>query len=205
GGAGVNPPVDDALESSGAVYLYTRTDAGEWSGPVYLKAPVPGAADQFGSAVALSADGRVLAVGARAESGMSSGINPAHDDNAPGAGAVYVYELSGAGVWGEPTYIKAGQVDGGDAFGSDLALSDDGLVLAVSAPHEDGGGAGVDPPPDEMAVFAGAVWMYERTEGGPWGQTAYIKADQPGAGDQFGFSVALSGDGQLLAVGGPSE
>lgn len=205
GGAGIDPPVDDSLSNSGAVYVFERVGAGTWSGPVYIKAPVPGASDQFGVAVALSADGDVLAVGASGEAGSGAGVSPPHTDNAPGAGAVYVYERSATGIWGEATYLKAGQVDGGDSFGAELALSDDGDVLVVASVNEDGSGEEVDPVVDELALGAGAVWVYERSGAGAWLQTAYVKSPHTGAGQFFGYSVALSGDGRVMAVGSTSE
>jgi hypothetical protein len=33
-----------------------------------------------------------------------------------------------------------------------------------------------------------------------WTQTAYVKASNPDAGDNLGFSLALSADGSTLAV-----
>ena len=48
--------------------------------------------DEFGSAMALSRDGKVMAVGARGESSSAKGVNGNQNDNsAQGAGAVYVF------------------------------------------------------------------------------------------------------------------
>lgn len=58
----------------------------------YIKASNTGEQDLFGSRVALSGDGKMLAVGAYKESSNAMGINGNQADNsAPGAGAVYVY------------------------------------------------------------------------------------------------------------------
>ncbi|EHL21079.1 alpha beta-propellor repeat-containing integrin, partial [Acidovorax sp. NO-1] len=38
-----------------------------------------------------------------------------------------------------------------------------------------------------------------------WSQQAYVKASNSGAGDAFGRSVALSGDGNTLAVAAEDE
>ena len=40
---------------------------------------------------------------------------------------------------------------------------------------------------------------------GDWRQAAYIKAQIAGEGDQFGAAVALSGDGNTIAVGAPMD
>jgi hypothetical protein len=40
---------------------------------------------------------------------------------------------------------------------------------------------------------------------GTWSQKAYLKASNSEAGDAFGASVALSGDGNTLAIGATGE
>jgi len=51
---------------------------------------------------------------------------------------------------------------------------------------------------------AGAVYVFTRAVA-TWTQQAYVKASNTGAGDAFGVSVALSGDGNTLAVGAINE
>jgi hypothetical protein len=48
------------------------------------------------------------------------------------------------------------------------------------------------------------VYSYVRSAGA-WAQQAYVKASNTGAADQFGKSVALSNDGNALAVGAQLE
>jgi hypothetical protein len=48
------------------------------------------------------------------------------------------------------------------------------------------------------------VYVYERSAG-TWSQKAYVKASNTGAGDAFGRKLALSGDGNTLAVGADFE
>jgi len=76
---------------AGAVFMFRRSGA-TWSQTAYLKSPNTGAGDRFGGAVALSADGTTLAVGAAPEDGGSGGIggNQA-DDSQSNSGAVYLY------------------------------------------------------------------------------------------------------------------
>ena len=83
-------------------------------------------------------------------------------------------------------------------FGYAVALSGDTLV--VGAPLESGSGAGVDPPVGGVSVASGAAYVFVRTAGA-WAQQAYLKSPQPARGDEFGFSVAISGD--LILVGAP--
>jgi hypothetical protein len=99
------------------------------------------------------------------------------------------------------TYFKASNTDTGDEFGRSVALSDDGATLAVGAYHEDSDGVTVPIESNNSATAAGAVYVF--TSVGGWQQQAYVKAPTPAAYDWFGFSVALSADGNTLAVGAP--
>jgi hypothetical protein len=194
GGAGVVTPFD----GPGAVYVFTRS-AGGWSQQAFLKALNQGVADNFGWSVALSADGNTLAVGAPHENSSTTGVNNTSDEAAANAGAVYVF-IGSAGIWSQQAYVKASNTGAGDVFGVSVALSGDGNTLAVGAPAEDSGTTGVNSTPDEAAFDAGAVYVFSRTTG-VWSQQAYVKASNTALRDAFGISVALSGDGNTLAVG----
>ena len=203
---------DESAYNAGAVYVYTRS-GGAWAQQAYLKASNTGSGDHFGNAVALSADGNTLAVGAFWESSGATGINGNQNDNSiPQAGAVYVFTRTG-GAWTQQAYIKAsntgrageGDLPGeGDQFGFALALSGDGNTLVVGAPSEDSNAGGINGNQhSDSASSAGAVYVYTRA-GGTWTQQAYLKSDTPTnftLGDQFGYSVALNADGGVLAVG----
>jgi hypothetical protein len=213
GSAGINPSQsDNSTMNAGAVYVYTRSGTG-WTQQAYVKPSNPHRNAHFGTVVALSDDGNTLAVGAVWESGAATGINGNQKDlTIPQAGAVYVFVRTG-GRWVQQAYVKAsntgnrgeGDLPGeGDQFGFSLALSGDGNTLAVGAPSEDSSTTGVNGnQADEGFNSAGAVYVYTRA-GTAWTQQAYLKADahtNTGLGDQFGFSVALSENGQTLAVG----
>ncbi len=93
----------------------------------------------------------------------------------------------------------------GDFFGYSVALSSDGATLAVGAGSEDSAATGVGgDQASNAADGAGAVYVFTRN-GTTWNQQAYVKASNPGAGDFFGYSVALSGNGATLAVGASNE
>ena len=198
---GINGNQDDnSAYSSGAVYVYTRSGAG-WLQQAYLKASNTGANDQFGNAVALSADGNTLAVSAVFEDSSATGINGNQADNSVDeSGAVYVFARTG-NVWAQQAYIKAsntGERDDGDTFGYTIALSDDGATLAVGAPSEDSAATGINGNQgDNSAVGAGAVYVFTRA-GGTWSQQAYVKSSTTRPNALFGYSVALNSNGNTL-------
>jgi hypothetical protein len=189
---------DNSSEAAGAVYVFRRTGA-SWQQEAYLKASNAERGDQFGVSVALSGD--TLAVGAWSESSASGGVNgDQDDDSAATSGAVYVFRRTGTS-WQQEAYVKASNIDAGDTFGVSVALSGD--TLAVGAPFEGSASQGVDgDEDDDSAASSGAVYVFRRT-GTSWQQEAYVKASNSDANDEFGSSVALSGD--TLAVGAYQE
>lgn len=190
---------------AGAVYVFASTGT-TWSQVAYIKATSPDGDDFFGDSLALSGDGATLAVGAYSEDGAATGVDGDQSNNdAPAAGAVYVFVRTGAG-FSQFAYLKASNTDAGDGFGRSVALSRDGATLAVGAPGERSSGTN---PQDNTATDAGAVYVFTRdgptATAGKWRSRAYIKPSAPLAFDQFGESVALSGDGTTLAVGASNE
>jgi trimeric autotransporter adhesin len=167
----------------------------------YVKAVQPLSEDWFGHAVALSADGSRLAVASWVEDGTVGGIDPVQVPSAGfDAGAVEVYRRDGA-RWQREAVIKPPTPGWGDRFGTDLAWSDDGQVLIMGVPNEDGAGSGVGSDPSIKGAWdSGAAHIYERDSDGQWRHAAYLKADVATAYRQFGQHVAMSGDGLWAAV-----
>ncbi len=174
--------VDAALSADGAtlallgrdglgVHIYTRT------GQTWTEEPPVAPADPalgYASALALSADGSTLAVGAEDA----------------GGGLVYVFSRSGT-TWSETAQLRGSVSSISDFFGSVLALSHDGSILAVGAPGY--GDA-------QQQTFKGAVFVFRRT-GTTWTQAPFLE----GARDTeyFGQALALDASGDLLAVSTP--
>lgn len=101
-------------------------------------------------------------------------------------------------------YIKPHNTNAYDVFGWSLALSSDGNTLAVGSPLEDGSANSVNGSDDNGRDNCGAVYVFVRI-GDTWSQQAYIKPALDDIDDQFGYAVALSSDGNVLAVGAPTE
>jgi hypothetical protein len=201
---------DNTAINSGAVYVFSR-NGGVWEQHAYLKASNSEEFDGFGHAVSLSSDGNTLAVGAFVEDSAATGVSSdgsGEDDNtARGSGAVYVFSRSD-GLWSQQAYVKASNTGASDQFGDAVKLSGNGNILAVGTNWEDSAATGTrtdgSGEADNTARSAGAVYVFSRN-GGTWSQQAYVKASNTGEGDQFGFAVSLSGDGNILAVGANEE
>ncbi len=193
-GTGVNPPDDDNSPQSGAAYVFAR-QGNAWSQQAYLKAATNHVADQFGRRITLSADGHTLAVGTPSPDPMGGSAT---------GGSVHVYAHDGV-AWGLQAFLPAPNPLLPSGFGEALALSADGQVLAVGSPYDSSAATGVDGDPGNTgATFSGAAYVFARDNAG-WNQRAYIKASNTGANDRFGSTLALSSDGQALAVGAIGE
>ena len=194
---GVNGSQGNGAPNAGAAYVYRRSGS-SWTQEAYLKASNTEAGDGFGQRVSVSGD--TVVVTAAAERSAAAGINGDQADNSLlGVGAAYVFVHDG-GSWSQEAYVKASNPDEGDLF---YALDLDGDRLVVCATQEDSMATNVNgDEADDSALDSGAGYLFERT-GGVWSQVAYLKASNTGAGDSFGFGVALSGE--RVAVGARLE
>ena len=195
---------DNSATDSGAVYIFSRNGT-IWGQQAYIKASNTEEGDYFGGSVALSSDGNTLVVGAVGEDSSATGVNGDQTDNlAILSGAVYIFKRTGT-LWAQLAYIKASNPDYDDIFGSSVALSDDANTLAVGAFHEASNATGINGDQfNNSKSHSGAVYIFVCSNS-VWSQQAYIKASNTGTSDSFGVSIALSGDGSLLAVGAPEE
>jgi hypothetical protein len=196
---GVNgDEADDSASNAGAAYVFVRSGT-TWAQQAYLKASNTGAGDGFGYSVAVWDD--TVVVGARYESSYAIGVNGDEADNsASQAGAAYVFTRSGT-TWTQQAWLKASNTGAGDWFGHSVALSGDTAV--VGAYQEDSNATGANGnEASNSASDAGAAYVFTRS-GTTWTQEAYLKASNTGAGDNFGYSVAVSGD--TVVVGAQSE
>ena len=167
GAPGENDPGTDA----GAAYLYGGNEEGPqpWT---LVKRLVPDDAAGgmlFGTSATVA--GTYAVVGA-----------PAAEHEGVAGGAVYIFEQDqgGPGQWGQVAKLvpDTGAVD--DAFGRAVALQ--GTRLLVGAPGHDG-----------AAMDAGALYVFERDQGGPgaWGLVKKLTADDASVGQFLGGSVSL--------------
>jgi len=185
---------------------------------------VDGAEDQFGRVIVLSQDGTVMAIsspdyssntgrvrvfaltnGAWVQRGESmvgesnndrSGraIDLSGDGTVIAIGAQYNNDNTGhvrVYAWSAGAWTQRGSDINGmlaeEEFGRRLRLSRDGTVLAVGAPYSGTGHV-------RVYVWTGGLWAQRGDE--------LIGLE---SNDQFGYDVALSADGTVLAVGAPAN
>lgn len=200
--------------NTGAAFLYERSGS-SWSlsrfiKPHYYFPNTPVTLLKFGDTVAISSDGRTLAVGAKYESGAGSGINPSDPILGYGrmgymSGAVFVYH-EGLSGWQHQAYIKPALTYSNHFFGHSIALSGNGDTLVVGSTDDRSKATGVNgnPAPELYFNGAGAAWIFRRQDGA-WSQQAYLKPSFIDQSDNFGHLVDVSDDGSVVAVSAPWE
>ncbi len=212
---GANGVTVSGNTNAGAAYVFRyNTGTSSWVQEDLLSASNPDIDDDFGRAVAISRDGGTIAVSALKEDGADTGVNNSGTgdmaNTANNAGAVYVYRPVGGG-WVQQAYIKASNTSAlnADQFGDSLALSRDGNRLVVGAPNEASSAKGIGgAQANDSMGRAGAAYQYQFDATMSVWDTVniiYIKAAYTFNGDNFGRSVALSDDGNTLAVSSYSD
>ena len=137
--------------------------------------------DESGTCVAMSSDGKRIAIGAIE-----------NDGNGFASGHVRVYD------WNGSSWTKVGSdIDGenrSDRSGYSIAMNSSGSRIAIGAPYNNGNG-----------TRSGHVRVYDRdssnTTVAPIGWTLIGEIDGKAAGDWSGHSVAMSDDGKTIAIG----
>jgi hypothetical protein len=164
-------------ETGGRVYVYEWDDVNEeWTESQVIDSVNGSPEDYFGFSMALSRDGSVLAISNRA------GFDSGNVDS-----SVSVYRHSGGTFELEETLLSSSNRD---RFGYALGLSEDGSVLLIGAPGWS----------DEKGKVSSYQWRSNQ-----WIQLPDITGDRSQSGDRFGFSLGISNNKSVLAVGAPYD
>lgn len=136
-------------------------------------------ADGSGRSVSLSSDGSFIAIGS-----PQNGVNQAR------SGYVKIYK-NVLGVWTQVGNKIQGE-SYTDRFGISVSLSDNGNIVAIGAPYN-----------NTNAINSGRVKIYENISN-TWFQIGN-SIDGISTNDENGYSVSLSGDGDIVVVGATQD
>jgi len=164
----------------GAAFVFTRSDT-TWSQQAVLTAAGGAESDHFSASIALAADGNTALIGSPDDDIVATG----NQDQ----GSAYVFTRSGT-TWSQQASLVA--ADGGveDYFGQSVAL--DNNTALIGAPGDNIG----------ASANRGSAYVFTRS-GTTWTQQANLTGADGTMDDEFGTSVALSGDTAL--IGAPSD
>jgi drug/metabolite transporter superfamily protein YnfA len=172
--AATAPQFDNGFVNSGAAYLYDLT-SGTPTVPLHtLTNPASALEDNFGNSITLAGSRLVVGIGLDDQGGADSGVACVYDLNS-GTPTTPVLTLGNPGA------------PAGDEFGHVVSLC--GNRLLVAAPDDDVG----------IALDVGSAYLFDLSTGTPSTPLLTFSDASPSSHEEFGFSVALSGN--LAVVG----
>lgn len=160
-------------DNAGSAYLFELSSGTPEVPLISINNPSPSANEGFGSAVAVS--GQMVVIGSSRD-----------DKGAGNAGSVSVFDLNSGDPQQPLLLIDNPAPTINDYFGTSVAAS--GSMVAVGAIQDDTG-----------ASNAGTVYVYNISSSFPGNPLFAINNPSPQTQDEFGASLAVSGD--LLVVG----
>lgn len=174
----------------GAAIVFRRSD-GAWDTGKTLGL-LERANDGVGTAVSISNNGKVVAIGAPYQSVSKNNVNYTK------AGRVWVYE-DVAGVWTLRTLMNASILQNDESFGRSVAVSGDGTDVVVGMPSYDM----YSEAKKAVQTDSGRAELFRRS-GNTW-TFSYHLTDEATilASALVGSSVGFSSDGSTIAVGAP--
>ncbi|NOT01042.1 MAG: PKD domain-containing protein [Phycisphaerales bacterium] len=159
--------------SAGSAYVFVRN--GEvWTEQQKLTASDAASFDSFGVSVAVSGNTAVVGAVFDADAGSNSG-------------SAYVFVRSGS-VWTEQQKLTASDAAAGDLFGISVADSGDTAVVGASKNCLQNPNCG-----------SGSAYVFVRS-GSVWTELRKLTAPDGAAGDEFGYSVSVSGDTAVVGA-----
>jgi len=158
---------------AGAAYVFTRVDD-TWTEQAKLTADDGAAGDIFGVRVAL--DGDIALISARRDDDDIMGVD---------AGSAYIFTRTGS-TWRQQVKLTAPDGAADDRFGRSVALAGDTALIGAMFQ-------------DNKGKNSGSAYVFKRTDGN-WRLSTQVTANDGGAGDVFGWNVALRGQTALISA-----
>ncbi len=174
---------ENTFGEAGAAYIFEYNGT-TWAEQQKLVASDRGSGDNFGHSVSLSGDRAI--VGA-----WLKGFETKEGNTLFNAGAAYIFENDGE-YWVEQQKIVASDKEANDRFGASVGISDDRAI--VGADRE-----GHDNSEGSTVTFAGAAYTYAYS-GTTWVAHQKLVASDTEFNDEFGHSVAISGDRIIIGA-----
>ncbi|MEM1261438.1 MAG: cadherin domain-containing protein [Pseudomonadota bacterium] len=204
---------DNSRSDSGAAYVYRRSN-GTWALDAYLKPPFGVTGFWFGRALAMSADGDTLFVGAMyqensLEVSVPTTNTPPADRRAAAPPnrrtAVFVYRFDN-GAWTYDDQFSVRNPTESRSIYDNLSASADGNRVVIGGPADDSDATTIDgDATNANRPDSGAAYVFDFDAQDGWDVAAYLKAPNAGANDLFGYDVDISADGRFVLVGAPNE
>lgn len=172
-----SPLENEVTIQAGAAYIFKYV-GGSWVQDIKITDINGAYLDRLGVATAVNYNGDRVAIGAAWRNSGS------YWDN----GAVYVYRQESS-IWYLEAILEANIGETYAYYGRAVGMSANGSVIVVGAAYA-----------DVVGYESGAAYIYTR-EGNNWTEAIRLVPSDATAESYFGESVAISGDGNTVAIG----
>ena len=161
-------------ESSGAAYIFIRSDEEVWSELAKIKASDAARPGEFGRSVSISDDTAII--GANGD-----------DDNGRFSGAAYIFTRSDDGIWSEQAKLTASDGEKFDELGRSVSISGDTAIVGATDDSDKGN-------------HSGSAYVFTRSGDGVWSELAKLTASDGARLDSFGNGVSISGGTAIVGA-----
>ena len=171
------PLDDDAGGLSGSAYIFQYDPSSDtWDQTTKLTASDAAGGDWFGNSVSISENTAIVG-------------GPYNDNGGADSGSAYLfqYDLS-TNTWDQKIKFTASDAAAGDNFGIAVSVSQNTAIVGSPYNDDDGGDSG-----------SAYIFQYDPSLN-TWAQKAKLTASDAAAGDNFGFSVSVSGNTAVVGA-----
>ncbi|MDP8237809.1 MAG: T9SS type A sorting domain-containing protein [Candidatus Hatepunaea meridiana] len=167
---------DDDGDRSGSAYIFVR-DGEEWTQHAKLTASDASVLDLFGYSVSISGDYAIAGAAG-------------NDDDGEYSGSAYIFRRDGD-EWTEQAKLTADDAAEGDLFGNSVSISGNYATVGAHCNDDDG-------------EYSGSAYIFRR-DGDEWTEQQKLTANDAAEGDNFGYSLSISGDYIIVGAHGNND
>jgi len=182
----------NTISNAGAAYIFYKYQGGtdNWGQVRKVVSSDRGGGDYFGHSVSISGDYAI--VGALEEDHDASGGNTL---SSSGSAYLFYIDEGGSNNWGQIQKITAFVRNSGDHFGSGVGISGDYAIVGAYLEDEDASES-------STVNNAGSAYIFKRDTNtvDTWNGLKKIVGIHRSNSDQFGFTVAISGEKAVVGA-----
>lgn len=172
------PNNNEQVGNGGMLYIYRRNSSSwtlvdkAWHADIAQN-------DNLGESLDMSDDGSYIIAGCKV-----------HEEGGVDAGAAYVFKNDGTDNWLEEDQLLPNDGNFFDRFGNAVGISGEGTYAVVGAKDN-----------DEISSDNGAAYVFKNNSGSWSLEQKLLTSNLDDFGQDFGYSVAINGPGDVILVG----
>ncbi|MEG4584578.1 LamG domain-containing protein [Microcoleus sp. MOSTC5] len=162
---------DTGASNAGSAYIFQRK-AGRWDEVAKLQSSDKEIEGNFGNSVTISGDTAIVGAYRKSSTDWQR------------EGSVYIFQRNAQDGWDEVAKLQASDKVRGGHFGYSVAISGDTAIVGAIATE----------------YLTGSAYIFQRNAQGRWHEVEKLQASDKEIEDNFGNSVAISGDTAIVGA-----